>query len=197
MQKMKLILLIPVGICVVLAGFLYAGNKMQSLSAATRTIEGNTYEVVTTKEDVRETTLPEVTICVYICGAVQAPGVYYLDQGDRVFDVIQAAKGMTEDANVTSINQAELVTDGQMIYIPLLGENTPVVQGETTKGLVNLNTADAELLMTLPGVGESKAAAIIAYREDQGGFKDISDIMNVAGIKESSYNKIKDYICVN
>ena len=132
--------------------------------------------------------------CVYICGSVMNPGVYELEAGSRIYDVISLAGGVLDDADIDVINQAEKISDGQKIYVPRYGENSR--EDDNTGGLVNINTADIAGLTKLPGIGESRAKDIISYRESAGGFSRIEDIMNVSGIKEAAFNKIKDYICV-
>jgi competence protein ComEA len=101
---------------------------------------------------------------------------------------------MTEEADTNALNQAEPVVDGQKVYVPIKGEE--VSNSSSGKGKVNINTAGESELMTLPGIGESKAKAIISYRKESGGFKSIEDIMNIPGIKTSAFSKIKEYICV-
>ncbi len=128
---------------------------------------------------------------VYICGYVINPGVYICDEGMRIYELIDMAGGFHSEADRDYLNLVEVVTDGQKIYVPKLGE---VVSGDKQK--VNINTADKLTLMTLPGIGESRASDIISYREEQGGFARIEDIMKVSGIKEAAYEKIKDYIVV-
>lgn len=132
--------------------------------------------------------------CVYICGSVMNPGVYELEAGSRIYDVINLAGGVLEDADIDVINQAEKISDGQKIYVPRYGENSR--EDDNTGGLVNINTADIAGLTTLPGIGEARAKDIISYRESAGKFARIEDIMNVTGIKEAAFNKIKEYICV-
>lgn len=136
-------------------------------------------------------------IFVYVCGAVQNPGVYELEEDKRVCDALQAAGGLTEEAAAEELNQAQTLSDGQMIRV-LTAEEKVKSQAEAEKeGLVNINTAGAEELMQLPGIGQSKADAVIAYREEHGGFKTTEELMNISGIKEGVYNKIKDSITVN
>ena len=145
-------------------------------------------------------------VFVYVCGAVAKPGVYALPAGSRICDALEAAGGFSEDADVNRINLAGNVTDGMMLFFPETGEEIPegmeVQTGNSetgekqTNGLVNINTAGAEELSTLPGIGESKALAIVAYREEHGPFADKSDIKNVSGIGDSLYRKIEDLICV-
>lgn len=126
---------------------------------------------------------------VYICGAVAEPGVYEVKQGSRIYEVVDMAGGLTEEADVSSVNQAEPVYDGQMIYLPMEAEHE-------TDGRVNINTASVEELMTLPGIGQAKAEQILAYRDANGSFSSEEEIMNVDGIKEGLYNRIKDGIRV-
>lgn len=150
-------------------------------------------------------------VTVYVCGAVNRAGVYRLRGQSRVIDAIEAACGMNEFADKDFINQAMLIEDGQKIYVPTREETAEirdasdigdiaVYDGRSEAGVkngkVNINTADASELMTLPGIGEAKAALIIEYRTDSGGFKTIEDIMNISGIKEGMFNRIKDKICI-
>ena len=142
-------------------------------------------------EDVIET---EKTIFVYVCGAVVNEGVYELPIGSRVYEAIEKAGGFLTNAAVTEINQAQILEDAMKLYIPTKEELAQLQL--SGKGKVNLNRASKEELMTLPGIGESKADSIIAYRKEKGSFKNIKDIMQIAGIKESLYQKIKDLIQV-
>ena len=148
------------------------------------------------------------TVLVHICGEVQTPGVYELDADSRICDVLLLAGGFTADADTEAVNMAAGIEDGMQIVIPAETDRTPEMTennlsrtGETSAGktesqLVNINTADKETLMSLPGIGAGKAEAVIAYREAGGVFKDSKDIMLVDGIKEGVYAKIKDKICV-
>ncbi len=150
----------------------------------------------------------EKTECyVYVCGAVESPGVYKLPAGSRIYEAILRAGGLREDACEDSINQAQQAADGQMIKVltreeaAQMGTQTASEELEAGEeengGRVNINTADADELMTLPGIGESKAMSIISYREEQGGFSSAEELMNITGIKEGVYSKIKDHITVN
>ena len=137
-------------------------------------------------------------ICVYVCGEVRAPGVYELREGDRIVDAVEAAGGTTEAASDTWLNLAEPVSDGQKIEVPSR-EQAEELEEENRKaqsGLVNLNTASTEELMTLAGIGQSKAEAILSYREEHGGFEKPEDLMEIPGIKEGVFEKIKDQITV-
>lgn len=130
---------------------------------------------------------------VYVCGAVVSPGVYELPAGSRVYEAVRLAGGMTKEAAQTSVNQAELLTDGQMIVIPTEEEQQAQSAAEEARldGLVNINTAGVEELKTLPGIGDSKARSIIAYREKNGAFGAVEDIKKVDGIGEGIYAKLE------
>ena len=163
------------------------------------------------------------TLVVHICGAVSAPGVYELPAGSRIIDAVEAGGGFLPEAEEACCNLAEEIVDGCQIYIMTKSESC--ADGQTEKkagiqtspdsdmqttdrnvrsnsapalenGLVNLNTADIAALMTLPGIGESRAKAIISYREQQGAFTKIEDIMKISGIKQAAFSKIKDKITV-
>lgn len=151
--------------------------------------------------------VPESTgVWVHICGKVISPGVYRLPVGSRVFQAVEAAGGFSEDAACDFLNLAGTVSDGMQIYVPDAEEvkegNVPLQTGgegsETSKEdrRININTATKEELMTLKGIGESRAEDIIRFREDSGKFRKIEDIMKVPGIKEAGFRKIKDSIIV-
>ena len=132
-------------------------------------------------------------IYVYVCGHVNEPGVYTLFEDARICDALEMAGGVTKDGRPEALNQAEHMTDGQTLYVP--GRDEAVtVQAEAEDGLLDINRADRESLMTLPGIGESKADVIIQYREEHGAFVVIEDLMKIPGIKEGVFNKIKDKI---
>ena len=196
------------------------------------------------KEDTAE-------IAVHICGAVNQPGLYFLEENPRLYEGIQKAGGFREDAEEDYLNQAMMLEDGMKIVVPtreevlkaeeekvgdtdsgnidnvqniadgyvlskIMTEEQAVEDGyiqkkdmvqttgeekaEETKNhneKVNLNTADEALLCTLPGIGESRAKSIIAYRQEHGPFQKPEDIMKVSGIKQAAYDKIKDYVFVS
>ena len=152
-------------------------------------------------------------ICVFVCGAVMNEGVYYLDEGSRVIDAVNAAGGYREDADRIYVNQAEYVYDAERVRIPTVGEAEEYRkqdgsaygdegQGsgrsapQTANGLININTASRSELMQIPGIGESKADRIIAYRENHGRFGSVEEILNVSGIGDGIYEGLKDYITV-
>ena len=140
-------------------------------------------------------------IYVQVSGAVNHPGVYELPLGSRVFQALELAGGMTQEAQEKSINQAQTLEDGQMIWVPTVEEAAalPEQQPESLAkddGKVNLNTATKEELQTLPGIGEAKAQSIVDWREEHGSFTQIEDIMKIEGIKEGVFSKIKDSVKV-
>lgn len=138
-------------------------------------------------------------VFVYICGEVVSPGVYEAAADSRIWDVLLAAGGFTDAAATESINLAGRVEDGMQITVPSLSEAEEMKKEAERKaaGLVNLNTASKEELCTIPGIGESRAEAILQYREAQGGFSHVEEIMQVDGIKEGLYAKIQDKIYVD
>ena len=144
-------------------------------------------------------------ICyVYVCGAVEKPGVYALRAKSRVYEAIIMAGGLREDACMESVNQAEVVCDGQMLKIltneeaaeTTVEDGQGQIEDEEADGRVNLNTASVTELMTLSGIGQAKAESIVSYREKNGSFSSIEDIMKIEGIKEGVFNRIKDSIRV-
>ena len=150
-----------------------------------------------------EKTKEKEFIYVHVCGAVVLPGVYKLPAGSRAYEAVDAAGGVTDDAAPYLVNLAGVLCDEQKLYIPKEGED--VAQEEyaqaasartSEKTKVNINTATKEQLMTLNGVGQSKADAIISYREKNGSFKNIEQIMEVNGIKNAAFERIKEDITV-
>ena len=161
------------------------------------------------------------TIFVHVCGAVEKPDVYELPAGSRVYEAVQAAGGFAEDADENYVNQAQELSDGVKLVIPTLEQTEALVsegEGEMMAGAVgiqdsvgrqeestqsgisddkiDINTASEAELCNVPGIGAVRAAAIIAYRQENGGFSSVEDIMNVNGIKEGTFEKIKDSIKV-
>ena len=170
------------------------------------------------KEEIIEAAVE--TIFIDIKGEVENPGVYEMQLGDRVIDALQMAGGFTDEATTDNVNLSKKLKDESVIIIPSylkdyenvtikndyeIDINDDIVQSEknesdekieSSSNLININTASVVELMSLDGIGESKAKAIIEYRDTNGDFKNILDIKNVSGIGESIYEKIKDYITV-
>lgn len=155
-----------------------------------------------TSEDVDEDDEePQATlVTVDVDGAVAQPNVIQLPEGSRVQDAIEACGGLAADADVSGINRASLLQDGQKIYVPKAGEvsQVPGAAGDVATGgtLVNINIATVEELDGLPGVGEATAQAIVDDREANGAFASIEDLMRVSGIGEKKFEKLRDLICV-
>lgn len=234
----KIIIGIALIVCLLLAG---CGKDEEFVELRDVYSEGNVAELTvnSVSDDEGQTSAnsdnsaegqtDSLPIVVYICGEVNFPGVYELENGARVFDAINAAGGYKEGAYEEAVNLAQFVFDGQMINIPSIesvmeqnGGQLPQqnlanivditsgasngdtsgssggTSGNSSGGAkVNINTASVSELTTIPGIGESKANKIISYRTEHGRFNSIEDIMNISGIKEGLFNKVKDYICVH
>ena len=174
-------------------------------------------------EAVSDKEMQQAMIYVDVCGAVANPGVFQLAAGSRVFQAIEAAGGYLPEAALTCVNRAGVLTDGQQLYILTqeemewqgldpaemagasdgqmngsagTGQNTGMTAQVQQDNRININTADEAQLTTLTGIGATRAQAIIAYREENGPFAAIEYIMNVQGIKEGTFAKIKDEIVV-
>ncbi len=161
---------------------------LESVEQAAEMMDGN-----------RDEAFPEEKMLyVYVCGAVQNPGVVEVPEGSRAQEALQLAGGMTSAADPFYVNLAETVTDGQKLYFPTAEEAESLENAvkAAEAGLVNINTADVSELCTLPGIGASRAADIVRYREQNGDFQAKEDIMKVSGIKQNAYDKLCDKITV-
>ncbi len=196
----------------VICGFLYSctnkGNNVytieQAEDASGQGMEGQLAVLETEQEEGTQI----LNCYVYVCGNVVNPGVYEAAPDARVYELIDMAGGASKTGCLEALNLADHIYDGQKLYVPdydeyesgrEFGQNDGdayVAEGNSALGLVNINTADLQQLMTLPGVGQSRAQAIVDYRNEHGSFECIEDIMNVTGIKEGAFSKLKDYICV-
>lgn len=153
---------------------------------------------------IEESNTVEEVVSVYICGAVNSPGVYEFKASERVTHAIDRAGGFTGNADTQFWNLAQVLTDGEMIYVPTKEEiksgftmaNAVSENGVDSSGKVNINTASKDQLMSLAGVGEAKALSIISYRDINGSFAAIEDVMKISGIKDAVFNTIKDHITV-
>lgn len=144
------------------------------------------------------------TVVVDVKGQVALPGVYTLSANKRVLDAITLAGGLLPTADERMLNLAAKLVDEMVIYVPTEGEQTsflgPIVQvpGATSDSeLININTSDEIELMTLSGIGPSKAKAIIIYREEYGLFQSIEQLKEVSGIGDQTFEAIKDFISIN
>lgn len=154
----------------------------------------------------------EDSITVYLYGAIKNSGIYQISVGARVYQVIELAGGLNDNVDPGYVNQARVLVDGESIFFPTVKEAKELprelprengsndvnnVVANNQSSLININLASKEELMSLPGIGESRALDIIAYRETKGLFTSKEDIMNVTGIKNAIFTKIEKLIVVN
>ena len=185
-----------------------ANNTLEAEAFSSQEDSGKEIEIPETLDE----EIP-VSVVVYVCGAVVNPGVYELSEGSRIDDAVIAAGGFSEDADRTYVNLAARLSDGSKLQIPTLSETSDEALAKEINsfdtedngfkpgvsdggGLININTASQTELATLPGIGEGIAGKIIKYRDENGSFKSIEDIMKVSGIKDKLFSKIKDKITV-
>lgn len=201
----KQIKIAVIAIVVITALLLFGGNGKNNEIVVDKTGETEAEMVVEdpdleTKDEEMETPTPKLV--VDISGCVKNPGVYEFEDGTRLYDVIQQAGGLTKEADLDAINQAELVTDGQKILIPEKlemmdgAESTTFTQNAVSNGKININQADSTTLQEIPGIGPATADKIIQYRDANGRFQSIEDLKNVSGIGDKTFEKMKDNICV-
>ena len=208
-QKQKIIMIVGIVIVIIVIIFYYINSTKDIYNPI------QTNEVVEEIAEEKEKTISEEEqkIIVHITGAVVNNGIVEVKESARINDVIEAAGGVTDDADLRNVNLAYAVKDGQKIYIPSKNdkentENLEIISDEAgtdiinkgdeeqTSGKVNINTSTKEELQTLSGIGESTASKIIIYREENGKFKAIEDIKNVPGIGDAKFENIKDKITV-
>ena len=206
MSKKKKIQIILGVIAFLLAGILYLGlnGRQESGEVVTEHFTDGASESAKNEKEIPEQTDSSM-VYVHICGAVKKPGVYTFQSEPHIIDVVKQAGGFTKKADSSSVNLAEKVADGTQLVVAEKGAEKKTNEeqsshekssGSGVSDKVNINTASAEELMTLSGIGESKAAQIVSYRESNGAFQKIEDIMKISGIKEGVFSKIKDYITV-
>ena len=184
--------------------FIYSKNQIKE----TTSIED---EILISNSTEKEESEKQEHVVIHITGSVKNPGIVKLKEGSRIEDAIEAAGGLTENADITNVNLAYVLDDGIKIKIPSvtdedigdevisesIGENIVEESKETSQGnMVNINKATESELQELPGIGSSLASKIIEYRNQNGKFNNIEDIKNVNGIGESKYSNIKDLIKV-
>jgi competence protein ComEA len=153
-------------------------------------------EVARLEPEASATAFDGAAIFVHVLGAVEHPGLYELREGDRAVDAVAAAGGFLDTADQTQLNLARFVVDGEQISVPVIGEAPVSAPGLTAQGLVNINTADTATLETLPRVGPAMAARIIAWRESNGRYTTVEDLMNVSGIGDRTFEGLKDLVTV-
>lgn len=196
--KVKIIIIAMIAIVVITIGvYIYKQSKEENLFLESENIDFE--DEIDTYENTVET---DDNITIHITGEVKYPGVVVLKNGDRIVDAIEAAGGETEEADLNKLNLAYMLNDGEKIYVPNkndLENNGEVLENELSGGkenIVNINTATAEELTELPGIGGATANKIIEYRKQNGKFQTIEELKNVAGIGNSKFENIKDKIKV-
>lgn len=209
----KLLIKVAAGVVLLVVALIFylvkesASEQDFTYSKTSEINEGNVQSVTETAiiEDVTQSL---TMIVVDISGAVVNPSVVELPEGSRVYDAIDKAGGLSKDADTKILNQAEILVDGQKIYIPTKQEieeisssgNSAMIlpsnMGDGRSGLININTASREMLQQLSGIGPATADKIISYRNENGKFIRIEDIKNVSGIGEKTYEKFKDRITI-
>lgn len=199
----KQIILLGIVVLMMLVGCM--GCKKQSYLEMQSDLQEEHTKSADTTEEKKQQTEQVTEIYVQIDGAVKKPGVYTFSEESRVYELIEAAGGLLPEAYDLGINQAKRLADGEKIYVYTKEEiengagttDTQNPRGQTDDGKININTASVEELMTLSGIGETRAKDIIAYRNAHGAFSLPEDLKNVSGIGDSTYNKIADAIIVN
>ena len=180
---------------------LYGGGLAGCAATQTEFVEAPPSAVCSlsglTEADGKDGADPPEELFVFVCGEVKRPGVYRLSDGARVYEALEEAGGLTEAAEDTALNQARLLEDGEEIRVPAKGEVVmPQTDEVSREDKININTADAAQLATLNGIGPSRAEAIIAWREANGGFSTPEDLKKVDGIADKTFDKLKDQIVV-
>lgn len=185
----------------------HTGLETETLSSEAKAVN-NGIQAETNLQQEQDSGETSSQVYVHVCGAVQHPGVYSMEPGTRIYEAIGLAGGFTAQADEDWLNQADVLQDGQQLYVYTQDEtlamrqssgrmdNDGKVRLSETDDRIDLNTATREELMTLPGIGEAKADAVIAYREEHGSFSSIEEIKNIPGIKNAVFSKIKDRITV-
>lgn len=209
-EKRKIIILFVVICCfitiLIIAFFNFYSSKYESITENEDFFINSEKENNEIEEIKEEVTNEKNMVIIHIAGAVKKEGVIEIEENARIADVIEKAGGLTKEADLTDVNLAYSVKDGQKIYIPSvkdkekativssgMGEDEAISSEEKR---VNINTATQTQLEELSGIGPSTASSIISYRQEKGKFKSIDEIKNVSGIGEAKYNKIKENICV-
>lgn len=203
-KQRKMVIIIAILVIILIGRKIYDSNYFE---------EANSEEILVKdkKESIKKDEEEEDIMAVHVTGEVKKPGVVKVKEGSRIEDIIEAAGGLTENADTTNINLAYMVEDGMKIRIPSSNEEDieenyisvdsgkRVIMSDESNNqslIVNINTANETELEQLPGIGPSISSKIVDYRNQNGKFKNIEDIKNVTGIGDSKYEKIKDFIKV-
>lgn len=207
LSKKQIIIIGIILVTIVVVVVYYFFNNIQEINYENL----DNMETEETEENDIKSSITEIEekIVVHIAGAVNKEGIVTLKEGERIIDAINQAGGLKENADLTNVNLAYIISDGQKIYIPHIGEEQKensengenIIVSESKENsqntsLININTATVAQLTELSGIGEQTAQKIVNYRKENGKFNSIEDIKNVSGIGESKYNSIKDYITV-
>ena len=209
-KKQKIIFgIIIIFMVSVIIYYIYSTLNEYDYDISSNNIDDNYLFDNTSVEDNTNESTEDTEILIHVSGSVKNDTVVTLPEGSRINDAIEAAGGLTKDADLTNINLAYILEDGEKIYIPKKGEeivedvsNTQSTSANTSSSSsnktskININKATQTELETIPGVGPSTALKIIDYRDENGKFSSIEDIRNVSGIGDAKYEKMKDYIAV-
>ncbi|WP_233190020.1 helix-hairpin-helix domain-containing protein [Sporosarcina sp. P35] len=202
-------LIIPIAAFAVLSTVLFFPREQpdelsvergQSLLETIETTESGTIEEVEAPVELVAEAV-SAAILVDVKGAVKHPGLYSMQDGDRLLDAVDKAGGYTESADTRLLNHAQRLQDESVVYVPVAGEEPPIFpaadsspSSDSSSAKVNINTANESEFQTLPGIGPAKAAAIIQYREENGAFKQLDDLKNISGIGDKTFEKLAPHI---
>mgnify|MGYP001940533521 FL=1 len=199
---------------VIAAGFILlqgrdqGGTDVQQLTEQTSSSSSYMNEKSNKSNEISQAETEDQLVTVDVKGAVKKPGVYQLQSNSRVHDALEKAGGLTDEADLKSVNQAQKLSDEAVVYVAKVGENAVDVTAsapasatsgtnQTKSALVNLNTATEADFQTISGIGQKRAQDIIAYREANGRFKSVDDLKNVSGIGAKTLEKLKEYVTVD
>ncbi|GGP12558.1 helix-hairpin-helix domain-containing protein [Oceanobacillus neutriphilus] len=186
-------------IVVVLVFFVFMNKKEASTPLSASLISSEPAEPAESPLTVETIEEKERAAVVDIKGEVVRPGVYEIEEGDRIQDIIERAEGFTEDADVFQVNLAQILQDEMVVLIPAVGQEGDTADtsvGEQTNNKVKINSATSEELTQLPGIGPAKAEAIIAHRDNHGQFQKAEDLLDISGIGEKTLETLIEHIQV-
>lgn len=193
---------------ILLQGRDQGGTDVQQLTEQTSSSSSYMNEKSDKSNEISQAETEGQLVTVDVKGAVKKPGVYQLQSNSRVHDALEKAGGLTDEADLKSVNQAQKLSDEAVVYVAKVGENAVEVTtsapasatsgtGQAKSALVNLNTATEADFQTISGIGQKRAQDIIAYREANGRFKSVDDLKNVSGIGAKTLEKLKEYVTVD